>query len=77
MEKEELLARWHVLLGERSNSNASRGVLQEKLTILHRLNELGVKDIEGKSLVSALEETNTSLREINKASTAMPGNVRG
>ena len=63
MESEELLARWHVLLNETSNAIAFRGVLQERLIILHRLNELGEKDIEGLSIVNALEETNASMRE--------------
>jgi hypothetical protein len=63
METEELLARWHVLLNKPSNAIAVQGVLQERLDILHRLNELGEKDIEGLSIVDALEETNVSMRE--------------
>ncbi|MGO8765859.1 MAG: hypothetical protein ACLQSR_12100 [Limisphaerales bacterium] len=63
MEKEELLARWHVLLGERSNAIARRDVLDERLAILHRLNELGVYEIEGLSLLKALETTNTLMRK--------------
>jgi hypothetical protein len=63
MESEELLARWHVLLNEPSNAIAFRGVLQERLIILPRLNGLGEKDIEGLSIVNALEETNASMRE--------------
>jgi hypothetical protein len=70
MEKEDLLARWHVLLGERTNAIAIRGVLQERLIILHRLNELGEKNLEGRSLVKALEETNTSMRETDRACAA-------
>jgi hypothetical protein len=58
MEKEKLLARWHVLLNESSNAIGIRGVLQERLIILHRLNELGENDIEGLSIIRALEETN-------------------
>jgi len=70
METKELLARWHVLLNEPGNPVAHLGVLQERLNILHRLNELGVRDIEGVSLVTALEATNTSMRKINYASPA-------
>jgi hypothetical protein len=70
METKELLARWHFLLNEPVNVVALRGVLQEKLNILHRLNELGITQVEGLSLVQALEVTNTSLRKINTASPA-------
>jgi hypothetical protein len=70
METKELLARWHVLRIEPVNAIALRGVLQEKLNILHRLNELGITQVEGLSLVQALETTNTSLRKINMASPA-------
>jgi hypothetical protein len=70
METEELLARWHVLLNEPGNAIVIRGVLQERLIILHRLNELGEKDIEGLSIVKALEETNVSMRETDRASAA-------
>jgi hypothetical protein len=63
MEKEELLARWHALLNESGNTIAVRSVLEERLAILHRLNELGVYEIEGVSLIKALEETNVLMRE--------------
>jgi hypothetical protein len=69
METMELLARWHVLLNEPGNAVALRGVLQERLNILHRLNELGAWDIEGLAIVNALEATNASLSAINRAST--------
>ena len=68
MEKEKLLARWHVLLNEPGSAAGIRAVLQEKLDILHRLNELGVKDIEGVSIVRALEQTNTLVWKTAKAS---------
>jgi hypothetical protein len=67
METEQLLERWQVLLKEQDNSLAIRDVLQERLDILHRLNELGVRDIEGLSIFTAMETTNVSIREINKA----------
>ena len=66
METEQLLERWQVLLKEQDNSLAIRDVLQERLDILHRLNELGVGDIEGLSIFTAMETTNVSIREINK-----------
>jgi hypothetical protein len=69
METKDLLARWHVLFNEPGNLIALRGVLQEKLNILHRLNELGVTHIEGLAIVNALEATNASLSAINRAST--------
>ena len=68
METRELLARWQVLLNEPGNAIALRGVLQERLNILHRLNELGARHIEGLSFVKALEVTNASMSAINRAS---------
>ena len=67
METEMLLARWKVLLNEPGNAIAVRGVFQERLDILHRLNELGVRDIEGLSIFTAMEATNASMRAIDKA----------
>ena len=68
METEKLLARWNVLLNEQGNAIAVRGVLQERLDILHRLNELGVRDIEGLDIFIAMETANASMREIDRAS---------
>jgi len=70
VETEELLARWHVLLNEPGNGIALLDVLLERLNILHRLNELGVRDIEGLSIFTALESTNVSMRGIGTASMA-------
>ncbi|MGA2030168.1 MAG: hypothetical protein ABSG87_08865 [Verrucomicrobiota bacterium] len=70
METKELLARWHVLLNEPSDAIAVRGVLQERLDILHRLNELGTRDIDGLSIFTAMESTNVSMREVDRASVA-------
>jgi hypothetical protein len=70
METEELLARWHVLLNEPGNTIALREVLQERIDILHRLNELGVRVIEGLSIFTAMETTNVSMRGIDRASAA-------
>ena len=66
METEELLARWHVLLNEPGNGIAVRGALQERLDILHRLNELGVWDIEGLSIFTAMDSTNVLMMETDK-----------
>ena len=70
MEKEKLLARWHVLLAEPSNAVGIRGVLQERLEILHRLNGLGETDVEGLSIVTALEQTNDLVWKTDKAAAA-------
>jgi hypothetical protein len=70
METEELLARWHILQNEPGNAIAVRGVLQERLDILHRLNELGKRDIESLSIFTAMEAANVSMRELDMASAA-------
>jgi hypothetical protein len=72
METEMLLARWNVLLNEPGNANVVRGVFQERLDILHRLNELGVRDIDGLSIFTAMEATNASMREIDTARALKP-----
>jgi hypothetical protein len=66
METEQLLARWQVLLEEPDNLIALRDVLLERLNILHRLNELGVREIEGLSIFTAMETTNVSMRKLAK-----------
>ena len=63
METEELLARWHVLHNEPGNAIALQAVLQQRLAILHRLNELGTRTIEGLSIFTMMETTNASMRE--------------
>jgi hypothetical protein len=68
METEQLLARWQVLLNEPGNAIPVRGVFQERLDILHRLNELGVRNIAGLSIFTAMEVTNASMRSMDKAS---------
>ena len=70
METKKLLARWQVLLNEPGNTIGLRDVLQEKLDILHRLNELGTRDINGLSIFTAMETTNVSMREIARAAAA-------
>jgi len=64
METKELLARWQVLLNEPDNAIALRDVLQERLAILHRLNELGVMDIAGLSIFTAMETANVLMRKM-------------
>ena len=63
METEELSAQWQVLLIEPGNVIALRAVLKERLDILHRLNELGTRTIEGLSIFTIMETTNASMRE--------------
>ena len=70
METKKLLARWQVLLNEPVDATALRGVLQERLDILHRLNELGKRDIDGLSIFAAMDTTNVSMREIAKSGAA-------
>ena len=69
METEELLERWQALLNEPGNLITIRDVLQERLDILHRLNELGTRQIEGLSIFTAMETTNVSMRELARAGT--------
>jgi hypothetical protein len=68
METKELFNRWHDLINHPKNAANFRDVLQERLTILHRLNGLGETDIEGRSIVAALEETNVLMREFDRSS---------
>ncbi len=70
MEKQKLIARWRVLLNEPSNAVGIRGILQERLVILHRLNELGENNVEGLSIVKALEATNDLVWKTDKAAAA-------
>ena len=70
METEDLSNRWHELLQQRVNADSSsaweiRRLLQERVTILHRLNELGEYMIDGVPIMEALEETNVLLRKID------------
>jgi hypothetical protein len=44
--------------------------LEERLNILHRLNELGEKNIDDLSIVNALEKTNVLMRETDRAGVA-------
>jgi len=70
VETKKLLARWDALLNEPGNPAALRDILQERLDILHRLNELGTRDIDGHSIFSAMESTNVFMRQIDRASAA-------
>jgi hypothetical protein len=71
MEKDELLERWDVLVHEGAhvelqNKRAAQTLLQERLVILHRLNELGEYVVEGIPIGQALEDTNVLLREVDR-----------
>jgi hypothetical protein len=66
METKELIAQWRFLLNEPGNGFDVRGVLQKKLDILHRLNELGVRDIDGLSIFTAMDSTNVLMMETDK-----------
>jgi hypothetical protein len=70
VEIKQLLARWQVLLNKTGNPADLRDVLQERLDILHRINELGTRDIGGLSIFTAMESTNVSMRGIDMASAA-------
>jgi hypothetical protein len=70
METEKLIARWQVLLNEPGDAIASPVVLQERVDILHRLNQLGVREIEGVSIFTSMEATSALMREITRASAA-------
>jgi hypothetical protein len=75
MEKDELINRWRILEREMpepagSNADLSRSLLEERLVILHRLNELGATEIDKQTILEALEQTNFGLRQINKETVA-------
>jgi len=70
METAQLLARWLVLLNQPGNVIVPRDVLQERLDILHRLNELGTRIIDGVSIFTAMEATNALMRRIARAGAA-------
>jgi hypothetical protein len=71
MEKNELLERWEALVHEGAhvelqNKRAAQALLQERLIILHRLNELGEYVVDGTPIGQALEDTNVLLREVDR-----------
>jgi hypothetical protein len=70
IEIENLVSRWRELTEKPGPPNCTnapeiREALCERLSILHRLNELGETDIEGVPLADALVETNRLLRAVN------------
>jgi hypothetical protein len=67
MEKQKLLARWRDLSSAPGDAIGIRDILKKRLVILHRLNQLGVYDIEGLSIVKALEATNELVWKTDKA----------
>ena len=71
MERDDLVNRWRTLETELpepvgSNPALSRSLLEERLVILHRLNELGATDIDSHTIIEALEQANFGLRQINQ-----------
>lgn len=77
MEIQTLLDRWHILLNEPIYPNAYttpavENILEERLAILHRLNELGEVSVDGMSIIVALEQTNDLLRAVEKARQCQP-----
>jgi hypothetical protein len=71
MEKDDLINRWRTSETElpepvASNPALARNLLEEQLVILHRLNGLGVTEIDGHTIIKALEQANFGLRQINK-----------
>ena len=71
-ETNDLLERWNVLQGEPGhpvgdNETAVRNRLEERVTILHRLNELGEYVVDGVPIVHALEEANALRRQLDQS----------
>jgi hypothetical protein len=72
-EIEDLKEQWRVTYNDSEppapdGRVASRDVLDERLSILHRLNELGEIDINGLPIIEALDETNAFMRKIDRCS---------
>jgi hypothetical protein len=70
MEITDLKEQWRASFNDPNHGGQqdSRAALQERVVILHRLNELGETDVNGLPIVKALEETNVSIREVNRQS---------
>jgi hypothetical protein len=77
MEIEDLRKQWHELNDKQAETDDTHAgvlhdVLCDKLTVLHRLNELGETRIEDISIVDALEETNMLLRAMDYSEVQEP-----
>jgi hypothetical protein len=70
MEITDLKEEWRASFNDpnRGGQQDSREALQERLVILHRLNELGETDVNGLPIIEALEETNASIRKVDRQS---------
>ena len=70
MEITDLKEQWRASLNDPNHGGQqnSRAALQERVDILHRLNELGETDVNGLPIIEALEETNASMRKVDRQS---------
>lgn len=70
MEITDLKEQWRASFNDpnRGGRPDSREALQERVDILHRLNELGETDVNGLPIIEALEETNASIRKVDRQS---------
>ena len=70
MEIKDLKEQWRASFNDpnQGGQQDSRETLQERLVILHRLNELGETDVNGLPIINALEETNASIRKVDRQS---------
>jgi hypothetical protein len=70
MEIKDLKAQWRTSFNDPNHGGQqdSREALQERLVILHRLNELGETNVNGLPIIKALEETNASIRKVDRQS---------
>jgi hypothetical protein len=70
MEIKDLKEQWRASFNDPNygGQQDSRETLQERLVVLHRLNELGETDVNGLPIIEALEETNASIRKVDRQS---------
>jgi hypothetical protein len=70
MEITDLKEQWRASFNDPNHGGHqdSRETLQERMDILHRLNELGETDVNGLPIIEALEETNASMRKVDRQS---------
>ena len=70
MEITDLKEQWRASFNDPNHGGQqdSRETLQERQVILHRLNELGETDVNGLPIIEALEETNASMRKVDRQS---------
>ena len=70
MEITDLKEQWRASFNDPNHGGQqdSRETLQERMDILHRLNELGETDVNGLPIIEALEETNAFMRKVDRQS---------